>query len=59
MPSVPISFREVKEPVDSGWPYLKSSTRKGKKGKAKKVQKPKGEKKPKYKKKEGTSREEW
>ena len=27
MPSVPLSFREVKEPVDSGRPYLKSLTR--------------------------------
>ena len=25
MPSVPISFREAKEPVDSGQPYLKPS----------------------------------
>ena len=25
MPSVPLSFREAKEPVDSGRPYLKPS----------------------------------
>ena len=27
MPSVPISFREAKEPIDSGQPYLKPSTK--------------------------------
>ena len=52
IPSVPISFREAKEPIDSGRPYLKSPTKeKGKKGKVKKAQKPKGEEKPKRKKK--------
>ena len=47
MPSVLISFREVKEPDDSGRPYLKSSTKeKGKKKKIQKMRKPKGKKKP-------------
>ena len=37
MPSVLISFREAKEPVDSGWPYLKSPTKeKGRKEKPRK-----------------------
>ena len=40
MPSVPVSFREAKEPDDSGQPCLKSLIKeKGKKGKAKKMQK--------------------
>ena len=47
MLSISVSFREAKESVDSGRPYLKSPTRKRKKGKAKKVQKPKGEEKAK------------
>ena len=52
MPSISISFREAKEPDDSGRPYLKSPIKeKGKKGKAKKAQKSKGEKKPKCEKK--------
>ena len=48
MPSVPISFREAKEPNDSGRPYLKPSTKeeKGKKSKSQKARKLKGEKKP-------------
>ena len=28
MPSIPIPIREVKEPVDSRWPYLKPSKEK-------------------------------
>ena len=57
MPSILILIREVKEPVDSGRPYLKPSTKeKGKKSKSQKVRKPKGEKKPVPK--EGTPREE-
>ena len=36
MPSVPISIREVKEPVDSGRPYLKPSTKEKREEKARK-----------------------
>ena len=57
MSSVPILIREAKEPVDSGRPYLKPSTKeKGKKSKSQKARKPKGEKKS--ARKEGTPREE-
>ena len=46
MYSVPLSFREVKEPVDSGRPYLKSfNKRKREERKSKKARKPKGKKK--------------
>ena len=57
MSSIPIPIREVEEPVDSGRPYLKPSTKeKEKKSKSQKAQKPKGEKKPASK--EGMPREE-
>ena len=56
MPSVLVSFREAKEPDDSGRPYLKPSKKKGKKRKNQKARKSKGEKKPKHKKK---VRQEW
>ena len=48
MPSIPMSTRGAKEPVDSGRPYLKPSTKekKGRKAKARKRLKPKGEEKP-------------
>ena len=47
MSFVPIPIREAREPIDSGRPYLKPSTReKGKKKKSQKARKPKGEKKP-------------
>ena len=40
MPSVLVSFREAKEPVDSGWPYLKiPDKRKREESKSQKVQK--------------------
>ena len=51
MSSVPMPVREAKEPVDSGRPYLKPSTKeKGKKRKSQKARKLKGEKKPAQKK---------
>ena len=57
MPSIPILIRGTKEPVDSGWPYLKPSTKeKEKKSKSQKARKLKGEKKP--ARKEGTPIEE-
>ena len=57
MSSILILIRKAKEPVDSGRPYLKPSTKeKGKKSKSQKAQKLKGEKKPAPK--EGTPREE-
>ena len=57
MPSVPIPIREVKEPVDSGWPYLKPSTKeKRKKRKSQKMRQPKGEKS--HAQKKGMPREE-
>ena len=57
MPSILISIRGAKEPVDSGRPYLKPST----KEKRKEKQKPesaKVERQGKASTKEGTSREE-
>ena len=42
MPSIPISFREAKEPDDSRQPYLKSPTKE--KGKKEKVRKHKSRK---------------
>ena len=39
MPSVPISIRGAKEPVDSGRPCLKSSTKEEKKGRKEKARK--------------------
>ena len=57
MPSVSILFREAKEPIDSGRPYLKSpDKRKGKKEKAKKPKSRKARKNQAQK--EGTPREE-
>ena len=58
MPSIPMPIREVKEPIDSGRTYLKPSIKEKReeKAKARKAQKPKGEKKPAQK--EGTPREE-
>ena len=45
MPSVPILIRGVKEPVDSGRPYLKPSTKeKREQRKSQKARQPKGEK---------------
>ena len=59
MPSVPISFKEVKEPVDSRWPYLKSLDKR-KKGRKEKPESAKAERREKAKvQKEGTPREEW
>ena len=53
MPFVSISFKEVKEPVDSGRPYLKSLTKEeGKKGKAKSAKAKKQKKSQSTKKKE-------
>ena len=49
MPSVSMLIRGAKELVDSGWPYLKPSTKerkKEKKSKSQKARKPKDEKKP-------------
>ena len=47
MPSVSIPIRREKELIDSGRPYLKSSTKeKGKISKSQKARKPKGKKKP-------------
>ena len=57
MPSILVPIRGAKEPVDSGRPYLKPSTKeKGKKSKSQKARKLKGEEKPAPK--EGTPREE-
>ena len=53
MPSVPISFREAKEPVDSGRPYLKSLTKKKEKKKPKSAKVERQKKKPKCVKKRG------
>ena len=58
MPSVPISFREAKEPVDSARPYLKPSIKKeGKKGKARKCKSQKVRKSQSAKRKK--VRQEW
>ena len=48
MPFVLIPIRGAKEPIDSGRPYLKPSTKekKRKKRKSQKARQPKGEKKP-------------
>ena len=57
MSSVLIPIREVKEPVDSGRPYLKPSTKeKGKKSKSQKSAK--AERREKASAKEGMPREE-
>ena len=57
MPSVPIPIREAKEPVDSGRPYLKPSTKK-----KEEKEKPKSAKAERQRKshaqREGTPREE-
>ena len=52
MSFVPIPIREAKEPVDSGRPYLKPSTKekRKKKGKARKRESRKAKKKPAQKK---------
>ena len=39
MPSVSILIRETEEPVDSGWPYLKPSTKEEKRRRKVKVRK--------------------
>ena len=57
MSSIPIPIREVKEPVDSGRPYLKSPTKEeGKKGKVRKRKSRKARKS--HEQKEGMPREE-
>ena len=57
MPSVLIPIREAKEPVDSGRPYLKPST-KEKREEKQKPESAKAERQEKASAKEGTSRDE-
>ena len=58
MPSIPILIREVKEPVDSGWPYLKLSTKEEKREEKQKLESAKAERRGKASAKEGKPREE-
>ena len=57
MPSVPIPIREVKEPVDSGRPYLKPLTKEKRKEK-KKPKSAKTKRREKASAEKGTPREE-